>query len=168
MRGLPFSACSSDVISFFQAVPTLDRERIYFAYDGTGRPSGEAYAVFMGTDGFNAAMKLHKHKMGPRYIELFASSSSELQRLAKQKKLRADTGQGRTRALVATKDVELKSVAAPRMSAVRGEHTQLTAQQCACACVLPCACVSSCRLEVLNTDWHCQHTPEVRPQPCTV
>ena len=136
MRGLPFSACSSDVISFFQAVPTLEKERIYFSYDGTGRPSGEAYAVFSGTDGFNTAMKLHKHKMGPRYIELFASSSNELQRLAKQKKLRADTGQGRTtRALVATKDVELKSVAAPRVSAVRG-----VAQRNLCSASLELLC----------------------------
>lgn len=120
MRGLPFSACTREVVDFFKGVPALDRNRVYFGYDGTGRPSGEAYITFTTPEGFGAAMKLHKNKMGSRYIELFASSGSEVHRIAKQRKLRMDKGDGGNRVLVAPKDVEVKSTGAPRVSAIRG------------------------------------------------
>jgi hypothetical protein len=120
MRGLPFSACVGDIVEFFKAIPTLDKDRVYFGYDGIGRPSGEAFICFTGTEGFNAAMKLHKNKMGSRYIELFASSGSEVHRVAKQRKLRVDKGDGGNRVLVAPKDVDIKPAVAPRVSAIRG------------------------------------------------
>lgn len=88
MRGLPFSACIGDILDFFKNVPALDTENIYFVYDSSGRPSGEAYISFLSSDACAAAMKLHKNKMGSRYIELFPSSSVDLQRAAKQRKLR--------------------------------------------------------------------------------
>jgi hypothetical protein len=104
MRGLPFSACAKDVVAFFKDLPSLDRERIYFAYDGTGRPSGEAYITLASAEDFQGAMLLHKNKMGSRYIELFASSASDMHRVAKQRKLRVAKGNG-SRVIVSPKDV---------------------------------------------------------------
>ena len=105
MRGLPFSACIGDVASFFRGLSSLDKEHVYFAYDGTGRPSGEAYITFACTDDYQAAMRLHKRKMGQRYIELFASSTADLQRVAKQRKLRLAQDHGGPRIVVGPKDV---------------------------------------------------------------
>lgn len=113
MRGLPFSACIGDVATFFRGLHSLDRERVYFAYDGTGRPSGEAYITFACADDFQTAMRLHKHKMGQRYIELFASSNADLQRVAKQRKLRLARGHGGPRVVVAPKDVAAVSKTPP-------------------------------------------------------
>lgn len=113
MRGLPFSACIGDVATFFRGLHSLDRERVYFAYDGTGRPSGEAYITFACADDFQTAMRLHKHKMGQRYIELFASSNADLQRVAKQRKLRLARGHGGPRVVVAPKDVAAASKTPP-------------------------------------------------------
>eukprot|EP00892_Ulva_mutabilis_P010471 jgi/Ulvmu1/7797/UM004_0026.1 len=94
MRGLPFSACIGDILEFFKNVPALDTENVYFVYDSSGRPSGEAYISFVSSDACTAAMKLHKNKMGARYIELFPSSSVDLQRAAKQRKLRLAKADG--------------------------------------------------------------------------
>lgn len=87
MRGLPFSACISDILDFFKGIPSLDKESVYLVYD-SGRPSGEAYIMFASSEGCAAAMRLHKQKMGSRYIELFPSSNADVQRAAKQRKLR--------------------------------------------------------------------------------
>ena len=95
MRGLPFSACISDILDFFKGIPSLDKESVYLVYD-SGRPSGEAYIMFTSTEGCAAAMRLHKHKMGSRYIELFASSNADVQRAAKQRKLRLCKPEGIT------------------------------------------------------------------------
>jgi hypothetical protein len=104
MRGLPFSARVKEVLAFFKDIPSLDSERIYFAYDGTGRPSGEAYIILNSAEDFQAAMRLHENKMGSRYIELFASSTSDMHRVAKQRKLRVAKGNG-TRMIVSSKEV---------------------------------------------------------------
>jgi hypothetical protein len=87
MRGLPFSACIGDILEFFKGIPSLDKDGVYLVYD-SGRPSGEAYIMFSSSEGCTAAMRLHKQKMGSRYIELFQSSSADVQRAAKQRKLR--------------------------------------------------------------------------------
>ena len=110
MRGLPFSACIGDILDFFKNVPALDTENVYFVYDSSGRPSGEAYISFLSSDGCTAAMKLHKNKMGSRYIELFPSSTVDLQRAAKQRKLRlAKIDSTSAKAPVLTKLAESKS-----------------------------------------------------------
>lgn len=109
MRGLPFSACIGDILDFFKNVPALDTENVYFVYDSSGRPSGEAYISFLSSDACAAAMKLHKNKMGSRYIELFPSSSVDLQRAAKQRKLRLAKVDGTSaKAQVSTKHADLK------------------------------------------------------------
>lgn len=111
MRGLPFSACMGDILDFFKNIPALDTENIYFVYDSSGRPSGEAYISFLSSDACTTAMKLHKNKMGSRYIELFPSSSIDLQRAAKQRKLRlAKTDGSSVKAQVSNKHLDSKSM----------------------------------------------------------
>lgn len=95
MRGLPFSACIGDILDFFKGIPSLDKESVYLVYD-SGRPSGEAYIMFSNSEGCAAAMRLHKQKMGSRYIELFPSSNADVQRAAKQRKLRLCKPEGVT------------------------------------------------------------------------
>ena len=44
-----------------------------------GRASGEAYIELENADDLERAMKKHHQNMGPRYIELFKSSRSEME-----------------------------------------------------------------------------------------
>lgn len=77
MRGLPYTATDEDVMNFFaNAKPT----GVHLIKDDLGRPSGEGF-VELGCDvSVMAAMAKHRHHMGPRYIEVFRSSPTELMR----------------------------------------------------------------------------------------
>ena len=121
--GLPFSASAQDVSTFFKGVQRVDRSCVYFVYDDSGRPSGEAYVYFGSDDGVNAALKKHMSRMGSRYIEMFGSSAAEVTRVARQRKLRIERGDRGQRAtnIVSPKELDFAGPATkPQMSAVRG------------------------------------------------
>ena len=88
MRGLPFSACVADILAFFEEIPSVDHENILFVYDSSGRPSGEAYVYFTDGEGCKSALKMDKKEMGSRYIELFPTSESDIQRASRLGRLR--------------------------------------------------------------------------------
>ncbi|CAF4327937.1 unnamed protein product [Rotaria sp. Silwood2] len=86
MRGLPFDATAKDVIEFFTRgdVPThvVDGEEgVLFVHYPDGRSTGDAF-VMLKTE-HEAAQALLKHKdiMGTRYIELFRSTTAEVQQV---------------------------------------------------------------------------------------
>ena len=89
MRGLPFSACVEDILLFFEHIPSVDQDNVLFVYDSSGRPSGEAYVYFTDEEGCNIALKMDKKEMGSRYIELFPTHDSDIQRASRLGRLRS-------------------------------------------------------------------------------
>jgi heterogeneous nuclear ribonucleoprotein F/H len=68
LRGMPYDCGEKEIIQFFDPVNVVHAEVIY---NNTGRHTGEADAYFATYEEAQNAMKKHKEKMGPRYIELF-------------------------------------------------------------------------------------------------
>jgi len=77
MRGLPYSAHEDDCIAFFHDVKPLG---VHLPKDSMGRPSGQGYAEFETREDFQKAMEHNRKNMNTRYIELFESNVSDLQR----------------------------------------------------------------------------------------
>ncbi|XP_054166373.1 heterogeneous nuclear ribonucleoprotein F-like [Oppia nitens] len=84
IRGLPWQTTREEIVDFFNGcniknglngvLMTLSRE---------GRPSGEAYVEFATEQDYNLALdRNHKH-LGQRYIEVFASKKSEMERVGR-------------------------------------------------------------------------------------
>lgn len=77
LRGLPFSSTLEDVIEFFSdLIP--ESNNIHMVKFRDGRLTGDAFVEFENTDDAQEAMKLHKQQIGDRYIELFKSSTCEM------------------------------------------------------------------------------------------
>ncbi|XP_046354450.1 epithelial splicing regulatory protein 1-like isoform X1 [Haliotis cracherodii] len=86
MRGLPFTATSQQVLEFFAREPNpcqvLDGEDgILFVHYPDGRSTGDAFVLFTSEDESNKALKKHREIMGTRYIELFKSTTAEVQQV---------------------------------------------------------------------------------------
>lgn len=78
-RGLPFSACSDEVTSFFSMCRIKDgKDGIHFVYLREGRPSGEVFVEFESEKDFNLALEKNNGHMGHRYIEVFGANKSEM------------------------------------------------------------------------------------------
>ncbi|KAL5567124.1 hypothetical protein UlMin_030288 [Ulmus minor] len=77
LRGLPFSAGKDDIIDFFKDF-VLSEESIHFTMNSEGRPTGEAFVEFASAKDSKAAMAKDRMTLGSRYIELFPSSSAEM------------------------------------------------------------------------------------------
>ncbi|CAM9272012.1 unnamed protein product, partial [Chrysoparadoxa australica] len=77
MRGLPFSATVSGVLDFFTGYRISDHG-VYIISGQDGRPSGDAYVVFVSEDEARRSLELNKKEMGERWIELFQVTKSEL------------------------------------------------------------------------------------------
>lgn len=75
LRGLPWSATSQDIISFFDPVP-MGEESITFISGKDGRASGEAF-VWLHESNLDQAMSYNKCNLGNRYIEVFESTFEE-------------------------------------------------------------------------------------------
>lgn len=85
LRGLPYSATSADVEVFFEGLGIVKSEEgIVFSVTSLGKPTGEAYVEFVSEDNQQEALKLHKHHMGSRYIELFKSTKADLMQALQQ------------------------------------------------------------------------------------
>ena len=78
MRGLPFTAVKADIITFFEGFG-LEDHHIFFVNDASGRPSGEAFAVFGSEEGAKTALRdKDKKEVQGRWIDLFPTTRVEL------------------------------------------------------------------------------------------
>lgn len=86
MRGLPFTATTAQVLEFFTREPNacevLDGEEgILFVHYPDGRSTGDAFVLFSNEEESLKALKKHRETMGTRYIELFKSTTAEVQQV---------------------------------------------------------------------------------------
>ncbi|KAK7469863.1 hypothetical protein BaRGS_00036141 [Batillaria attramentaria] len=86
MRGLPFTATTAQVLEFFTREPNacevLDGEEgILFVHYPDGRSTGDAFVLFANEEESLKALKKHRETMGTRYIELFKSTTAEVQQV---------------------------------------------------------------------------------------
>lgn len=77
MKGLPFEATAKDIKSFFQGLHLREGD-IHLAAYKDGKAAGIAFAVFHNDEDARKAMFKNGKYMGKRYIELFLSSSTEM------------------------------------------------------------------------------------------
>ncbi|XP_055892353.1 epithelial splicing regulatory protein 1-like isoform X1 [Biomphalaria glabrata] len=86
MRGLPFTSTTQQVLEFFTRDPNssqvLDGEEgILFVHYPDGRSTGDAFVLFATEEESAKALKKHREMMGSRYIELFKSTTAEVQQV---------------------------------------------------------------------------------------
>ncbi|KAJ8023077.1 Heterogeneous nuclear ribonucleoprotein F [Holothuria leucospilota] len=80
IRGLPWSAKKSDVVSFFSDSKVVEEEEgVKLIYGKDGRPTGEAFLEFFDQNDMDNAFKKHNKHMGKRYIEVYRSQKSEME-----------------------------------------------------------------------------------------
>lgn len=76
LRGLPWSATEADVLAFFSSVPASPGG-VRFVRNAAGKATGEAF-LQVPPGGMDRALRRHRHMMGPRYVEVFASSPADM------------------------------------------------------------------------------------------
>ncbi|ELT87306.1 hypothetical protein CAPTEDRAFT_189098 [Capitella teleta] len=86
MRGLPYTCTAEQVLEFFrqgeQSVEVLDGdEGILFVHQADGRATGDAFVLFANDDDATRALSKHRESIGTRYIELFKSTTAEVQQV---------------------------------------------------------------------------------------
>lgn len=59
-------------------------EGVLFVHYPDGRSTGDAFVMFKSDEETNQALLRHRESMGPRYIELFRSTSAEVQQVLKR------------------------------------------------------------------------------------
>ncbi|VVC86446.1 unnamed protein product [Leptidea sinapis] len=84
MRGLPYDATPQQVLEFFSAgddpVQVLDGEDgVLFVRRADRRATGDAFVLFAKEEEGRKALSRHKKLIGSRYIELFLSTTAEVQ-----------------------------------------------------------------------------------------
>ncbi|XP_031565092.1 epithelial splicing regulatory protein 1-like [Actinia tenebrosa] len=83
MKGLPFESTAKDIKSFFQGL-YLREDEIHLAAYKDGKAAGIAFAVFHSDEDARKAMFRNGKYIGKRYIELFLSSTSEMNSMLQQ------------------------------------------------------------------------------------
>lgn len=73
-------------LEFFEqgltSVDVLDGEEgILFVHQADGRATGDAFVLFASDDAANKALSKHRQCIGNRYIELFKSTTAEVQQV---------------------------------------------------------------------------------------
>ncbi|KAL0811848.1 hypothetical protein ABMA28_009274 [Loxostege sticticalis] len=86
MRGLPYDAQPQQVLDFFSTgddpVQVLDgAEGVLFVRRADGRATGDAFVLFAKEDDAPKALSRHRKLIGARYIELFRSTTAEVQQV---------------------------------------------------------------------------------------
>ncbi|XP_022818169.1 RNA-binding protein fusilli isoform X2 [Spodoptera litura] len=86
MRGLPYDATPQQVLDFFSTgenpVMVLDgAEGVLFVRRADGRATGDAFVLFAKEDDAPKALSRHRKSIGARYIELFRSTTAEVQQV---------------------------------------------------------------------------------------
>lgn len=95
LRGLPFSAMASDILSFLKGVSVKNDEKgIHFSFGIDGRVSGEAYVEVCGEDDVERALCHNREHLGGRYIEIFRASLSQFEWDCRRSSSGAGVGSG--------------------------------------------------------------------------
>merc|ERR1719402_2071435 len=86
MRGLPYDCTAKQVIEFFNAgddpCDVLDEDHgVLFVKKPDGRATGDAFVLFKEEGDGEKALQKHKEIIGSRYIELFRSTTAEVQQV---------------------------------------------------------------------------------------
>ncbi|CAH0760283.1 unnamed protein product [Diatraea saccharalis] len=86
MRGLPYDALPQQVLDFFSTgddpVQVLDgADGVLFVRRADGRATGDAFVLFAKEDDAPKALSRHRKLIGARYIELFRSTTAEVQQV---------------------------------------------------------------------------------------
>ncbi|CAB3385279.1 Hypothetical predicted protein [Cloeon dipterum] len=86
MRGLPYDCTARQVLEFFDSgnnpCSVLDGEEgVLFVKKPDGRATGDAFVLFAQEDDATAALGKHRELIGTRYIELFRSTTAEVQQV---------------------------------------------------------------------------------------
>jgi len=86
MRGLPYDATPKQVIEFFgkgdAACQVKDEsDGVLFVRKPDGRATGDAFVLFAEEEDSEKALQKHKDIIGSRYIELFRSTTAEVQQV---------------------------------------------------------------------------------------
>ncbi|KAG8179601.1 hypothetical protein JTE90_025766 [Oedothorax gibbosus] len=86
MRGLPYDCTPKQVLSFFLSGETpcdvLDGEEgVLFVKKCDGRATGDAFVLFGSEEEAQRALQKHREVIGSRYIELFRSTTAEVQQV---------------------------------------------------------------------------------------
>ncbi|XP_022656369.1 RNA-binding protein fusilli-like isoform X2 [Varroa destructor] len=87
MRGLPYDCTAKQIIDFFGQndppiqVLTDSDEGIMFVKKPDGRATGDAFVLFASEEAADRALAKHRETIGARYIELFRSSTAEVQQV---------------------------------------------------------------------------------------
>ncbi|KAG9509007.1 RNA-binding protein fusilli, partial [Fragariocoptes setiger] len=88
MRGLPYNCTAQQVIAFFQdndknkaSKVMHDSDGILFVHRSDGRATGDAFVLFESDELAQRAIQKHRQTIGSRYIELFRSTTAEVQQV---------------------------------------------------------------------------------------
>ncbi|XP_034949442.1 RNA-binding protein fusilli isoform X2 [Chelonus insularis] len=86
MRGLPYDCVAKQVIDFFASgqnpCQVLDGEEgVLFVKKPDGRATGDAFVLFSKEEDAEKALSKHRDCIGVRYIELFRSTTAEVQQV---------------------------------------------------------------------------------------
>jgi len=86
MRGLPYDCTQKQVLEFFasgsKCCEVLDDEQgVLFVKKIDGRSTGDAFVLFGDEKDADKALSKHKELIGTRYIELFRSTTAEVQQV---------------------------------------------------------------------------------------
>ncbi|XKL59479.1 hypothetical protein PGB90_000495 [Kerria lacca] len=88
MRGLPYDCTAKQVIEFFEAgneetsCKVMDGEDgVLFVKKPDGRATGDAFVLFANEEDVTKALSKHRELIGTRYIELFRSTTAEVQQV---------------------------------------------------------------------------------------
>ncbi|XP_063591181.1 RNA-binding protein fusilli-like isoform X4 [Penaeus indicus] len=89
MRGLPYDCTPKQVVEFFESGENgchiLDNEDgVLFVRKPDGRATGDAFVLFASEDDSSKALAKHREIIGSRYIELFRSTTAEVQQFLSQ------------------------------------------------------------------------------------
>jgi heterogeneous nuclear ribonucleoprotein F/H len=80
LRGLPYSASGTDILTFLNDVNVKNDEKgIHFSFGVDGRVSGEAYVEVCAPDDVERALKHYREHLGGRYIEIFVASRDQFE-----------------------------------------------------------------------------------------
>ncbi|XP_053633545.1 epithelial splicing regulatory protein 1 isoform X7 [Cherax quadricarinatus] len=86
MRGLPYDCTPKQVVEFFESgengCQILDSEDgVLFVRKPDGRATGDAFVLFSSEEDSTRALGKHREIIGSRYIELFRSTTAEVQQV---------------------------------------------------------------------------------------
>ncbi|XP_063696115.1 RNA-binding protein fusilli isoform X1 [Culicoides brevitarsis] len=86
MRGLPYDCTAKQVLEFFDSGENAckvldDADGVLFVKKPDGRATGDAFVLFADESDATKAISKHRESIGQRYIELFRSTTAEVQQV---------------------------------------------------------------------------------------